>query len=107
MNKRHRISLLAEAVESFRMALGATPADVLRLVLGECALQVGLAGIAGLGLALGVGWTLSSLLCDISPFDPLTLSSSFGLIAIAVALATFGPARRATHVDPVTALRAE
>ena len=90
-----------------RMALGATPADVLRLVLGECALQVGLAGIAGLGLALGVGWTLSSLLCDISPFDPLTLSSSFGLIAIAVALATFGPARRATHVDPVTALRAE
>jgi putative ABC transport system permease protein len=90
-----------------RMALGALPANVLRLVMGE-ALAITALGI-GLGLAacLGLMRYLASLLFEIRPTDPLTIAA-VSLIVGAVALqASYLPARRATKVDPMAALRCE
>jgi putative ABC transport system permease protein len=90
-----------------RMALGARPAEVRRLVVRD-GLKQSLVGIA-LGLA-GAAWltrTMSSMLFEVRPGDPLTL----GAVAIALlsvsALACYIPARRATRVDPLVVLRAE
>jgi ABC-type antimicrobial peptide transport system permease subunit len=90
-----------------RMALGASSADVLRLVLGQ-GLKLTLLGVAiGIAGALGLTHFLSSLLFGVKPTDPLTYASvSVLLIAVAL-LASFIPARRATRVDPMVALRYE
>ena len=90
-----------------RMALGARREDVLRLIL--------LNGmkLAGVGLALGLsatflfGRALSSLLYEVSLFNPLTLLTTALLLTTAVLLASYLPARRAAKVDPMVALRYE
>jgi putative ABC transport system permease protein len=90
-----------------RMALGARPFDVLRLVVGHGA-RLAIAG-AALGIlgALALTRLMGSLLFGVSPTDPLTfLVTALVLPAIAV-LASFVPARRATRVDPMIALRCE
>ena len=90
-----------------RIALGATSRDVRRLIVAE-ALQVAGAG-AGVGVlaAAFAGRVLSSQLYDISPIDPASIVlSALVLIAIAMA-AAYIPARRATRIDPVEALRGE
>ena len=90
-----------------RLALGAAPADVLRMVLGE-----GLA-LVGLGLALGVAGaflatrSLSSLLFEVSRLDAGSWVAVAALLLLAGLAASWLPARRATRVDPVTALRSE
>jgi ABC-type antimicrobial peptide transport system permease subunit len=90
-----------------RMALGARPSDVLRLVVRR---GVGLSAVgAVLGIlgALGATRYLASLLYGVRPFDPLTflaVSLLLGLIALA---ACYLPARRASRVDPLVALRYE
>jgi putative ABC transport system permease protein len=89
------------------MALGALPANVLRLVMGEAlaitALRIGL----GLAACLGLMRYLASLLFEIRPTDSLTIAA-VSLIVGAVALqASYLPARRATKVDPMAALRCE
>ena len=90
-----------------RLALGAAPADVLRMVLAE-----GLA-VVGLGLALGlVGAflatrSLSSLLFEVSRLDAGSWAGVAALLLLAGLAASWLPARRATRVDPVSALRAE
>ncbi|MBF5046485.1 ABC transporter permease [Aggregicoccus sp. 17bor-14] len=90
-----------------RMALGARPADVLRLVLGS-GLRLALGGVAlGLVGAWGAGRLLASQLPGVRAADPLTLAA-LALAVCAVALAaTWLPARRAMRVDPQEALRAE
>lgn len=90
-----------------RMALGATRARVLNLVLGD-GLKLTLVGI-GLGLcgSFVVSGYLSSLLFGVPPHDPVTLASvGLGLILISL-LACYVPARRATLIDPIVALREE
>jgi putative ABC transport system permease protein len=88
-----------------RMALGATPSEVFRLVIGD-----GLR-IAGLGVSLGlagsflVGRGLATLLFGVQPQDPLTFSVTVVALLLVAALASFIPARRATRVDPMVALR--
>jgi predicted permease len=90
-----------------RMALGAQPSQVVRLVLGSSirALACGLAcGTAG---AAGISALLTHSLPGIHPLDPLAYVNVALLLSVAVALASAVPARRATHVDPVRALRWE
>jgi ABC-type antimicrobial peptide transport system permease subunit len=90
-----------------RMSLGAGRKSVLRMVVRQGTV-LALLGIAlGLGVALMVTRGLAFFLFGVSPFDPLTFTTvSITLFGAAVA-ATIFPARRATRVDPVTALRAE
>ncbi|HXU39702.1 MAG TPA: ABC transporter permease [Blastocatellia bacterium] len=90
-----------------RMALGARPGDVFRLVLREGAILILVGLVAGIGAAFAATRILASQLYDVSSTDPLT----FGLIAFlvtgAAVLACYLPARRAAKVDPMVALRYE
>jgi putative ABC transport system permease protein len=90
-----------------RMALGAARGDVLSLVLGQT-LVLTAAGIAlGIGGAAGLTRYLAGMLFGVTPLDPTTfvgVALTFGAVAICAALV---PARRATTVDPLVALRYE
>jgi putative ABC transport system permease protein len=90
-----------------RMALGAHPRDVFKLVMKQGALQTALAVSVGILLALAVGQLLAGILFQISPIDPVALSLASVLLGSAALLACFFPARRATKVSPMTALRTE
>jgi ABC-type antimicrobial peptide transport system permease subunit len=89
------------------MALGATARDVGRLIVGQ-GLKLVLSGIViGVVSALALQRVIGKLLFGISPTDPLTFTMiPFLLIGVAL-LACWIPARRATKVDPLTALRSE
>ncbi|MGB9031053.1 MAG: FtsX-like permease family protein, partial [Acidobacteriaceae bacterium] len=90
-----------------RMALGARPARVLRMVLGEASWMVAIGIVAGLAGALAMGRVIASMLYGLKAWDPATLSIA-GLLLILVALAaSWIPARRAAGVDPMRALRHE
>jgi putative ABC transport system permease protein len=88
-----------------RMALGAGRGDVLRLVLrmGLRLIAFGLA--AGLLASLGVTRVIASQLWNVSPRDPVTLGVVVAVVTVAGLAACYFPARRATHVDPMVALR--
>jgi putative ABC transport system permease protein len=90
-----------------RLALGAQPRDVLNLVLAQGGKLVGLGLFLGLAAALASGRLLESLLFQTSPHDPLTLAAITLILALVATLACLLPARRATKVDPMVALRAE
>jgi ABC-type antimicrobial peptide transport system permease subunit len=90
-----------------RMALGARASDLIRDVLvrgGRLAL-IGI--LIGVVLAVGLAQLLRRLLLDVSPVDPLTYAAVALLVMGITVLASFVPARRATVVDPIVALRAE
>ena len=90
-----------------RMALGATPESLQRLVLGRGLRLAALGVLLGLSAAWGLTRFLQSLLFETSPHDPLIYgSAAIGLLAVAL-LACWLPARRAAKVDPLEALRAE
>jgi putative ABC transport system permease protein len=90
-----------------RMAIGATPADVVRMVLSEGG-RLAVIGVAvGSALALAGARAIRGLLFNVSATDPLTfLTVAAGLLTVAL-LASYIPARRATRVDPMIALRGE
>jgi len=90
-----------------RMALGAQPGDVFRLVLRE-GMGIAAAG-AGLGVvgALGAARYLRTLLFEVSPVDPATFGAVAAVIGAAALAACYLPARRATRVDPMAVLRSE
>jgi predicted permease len=90
-----------------RMALGAQRRRVLGLVMGEVTLVAGIGLAIGLPGSVALGMLLSSQLFGISPADPLTLGLATATLAGVALLAGFLPARRATLVDPMTALRYE
>ena len=90
-----------------RMAIGAQPGQVLRRILGE-GLRLVWAGIAlGLLLSLAATRLMTSLLFDVSATDPLTFIAISVLLSGVAALAAWVPARCATAVDPMIALRCE
>ena len=90
-----------------RVALGATPASVLRLILGESAKLVLLGLAVGIPVALGLARFLSSLLFEVHPADPLTFFGVAVLLTAVALIACYLPARRAMRVDPMVALRYE
>jgi predicted permease len=90
-----------------RVALGATPGDVYRLVLREAAWIVGVGAVVGLvGSVLG-GRVLAAQLFEVSPLDPLSLAGAAALLLAIGMGAAMIPARRATQVDPAIALRSD
>jgi predicted permease len=90
-----------------RLALGAGQPAVLRLVLSQGARLTVIGLIAGLGAAVGLTRVMVGMLYGVSPLDPLTFVLVGGILSIVALLASYFPARRATQVDPVIALRAE
>jgi putative ABC transport system permease protein len=90
-----------------RMALGAHRRDVFALIMRQGVIQTALGVSVGVLLSLGVGRVLAQILYEVSPSDPFALISSSLLLAVAALLACFLPARRATHVEPLQALRTE
>jgi putative ABC transport system permease protein len=90
-----------------RIALGARREEMLLLVLRE-ALVLGVGGVAaGLFGALALSRVIASMLFELSPTDPATLAGVAGTLVAVALLASYLPARRATRVDPVIALRSE
>jgi predicted permease len=90
-----------------RMALGATQGNITGMVLRKELLQTIVGLIVGLGLGLGVARVLTNLLYGISPTDPVSIIVTIGLLGVASLLASYIPARRATKIDPMEALRYE
>ncbi|HXW08956.1 MAG TPA: ADOP family duplicated permease [Vicinamibacterales bacterium] len=90
-----------------RLALGATPADAARRVIGESLLNVTLGIVAGLGLALLAGRALESVLVGVSGRDPATLAVVSATLLAAALASAIVPAARAARVDPAATLRGE
>jgi putative ABC transport system permease protein len=90
-----------------RMALGSSRGEVLRLVLREGALLVGLGLAIGIAGAAGLARLLRSLLLGLHPWDPLAFAGVVAVLLTASLVACLVPARRATRVDPLLALRHE
>jgi predicted permease len=90
-----------------RMAIGARPAAVLRMILNE-SLSTTIVGVsAGWVLGIGIGQVLANTFVDMSAFDVWTFSLVPVGFVVAALLATWVPARRATHINPLSALRTE
>jgi ABC-type antimicrobial peptide transport system permease subunit len=90
-----------------RVALGASPSDVARLVVGG-GMRLGLIGvILGTAIAVGSAPVLRGLLYGIAPTDPLTFVAIAAVVGATAGLASYLPTRRALRIDPTEALRAE
>ena len=90
-----------------RMAIGAQRGDVLRMVVGG-GMKLALVGVAiGIACALGLASAVATMLFEVTPFDPASYSATSLVLLIVAAFACYVPARRATRVDPIVALRQE
>ena len=90
-----------------RIALGAAQSSIFRLVVGQAMGLVAISVVVGLSGAFAMTRLLQSLLFGVDAWDPLTFSGVIVLIALVAFLAAWFPARRASTVDPIIALRAE
>ena len=88
-----------------RLACGAQPGRMVSMVLREAAIVVAIGLAIGLPFALVVGNALRAFLFNVQPGDPLTLAASCLLLTTVALLAAYVPARRASRIDPITALR--
>jgi len=90
-----------------RLALGAGPKDVVRLLLGESLTRVVVGVVLGLAIALVASRALASMLYGVERWDPVTFAGTALLLGVVAVVATWVPARKATRVDPMVTLRAE
>ena len=90
-----------------RAALGATRARIIRMVIGESFLRVGIGAAAGLLATIAISVLLSKVLYGVEALDPLVLSGTAALMTAVALLATLAPAGRAARTDPVIAMRTE
>jgi ABC-type antimicrobial peptide transport system permease subunit len=90
-----------------RIALGAARANIFKLVIGQAMGIVAISVVIGLAGAFAATRLLNSLLYGVSAWDPLTFTAIVILISLVAFLAAWFPARRATLVDPIVALRTE
>jgi len=97
--RRHELSI--------RMALGATSTDVARIVVRRGALLATIGAAAGLAVALVVNRFIQALLFEVSPTDVATLGGACAVLVAVALAAAYVPARRASQLDPMTALRAD
>jgi predicted permease len=100
---------VSQRIQEFglRIALGASPRDVLRLVIRGALGLILKGAAAGLGVAFVVTRLMAGFLYGVSPFDPLTFIAVPSFLALVALLACYVPARRAIRVDPMVALRSE
>jgi putative ABC transport system permease protein len=90
-----------------RLAIGARPGDVLRMVIGG-GMKLALLGVAiGLAAAVGLAQLVKSMLFDVTPSDPASYIATAAVLLLVAALASYVPARRAMRVDPLVALQHE
>lgn len=90
-----------------RMALGASPKDVLKMVLRGAMSQIGIGLIVGVPLAMGAGKLIAAKLYGISSYDARVFGGAVGVLALCAVVASVAPARRAASVHPMEALRTE
>jgi predicted permease len=90
-----------------RIAVGAGPSQVIRLVLGRTLALLAMGAIIGFGLTLVAGRVLANIVYGVSPHDPKILAAVLATIATLGLLSSWAPVRRALHIDPMSALRHE
>jgi predicted permease len=90
-----------------RMALGATRRDIARMLVGETGVLLAIGAIGGVALAVAGGRFAAALLFRVQPYDPASLAGAVGLLALVAVCAGYLPARRATRIQPVVALRTD
>ncbi len=102
----HSVSQRTQEI-GLRMALGATSPNILQLIFMQGMRQLVIGLVVGIGAAVGLTRVLSGLLVQVSPRDPVTFVIVSIVLAAAAVFGCLIPARRATRVDPVVALRNE
>jgi predicted permease len=90
-----------------RMALGAEPQNVVRMVLGESGLLLAVGVLLGVGLAIGASRWAASLLFGLQPWDPTSIAMGVAALGLVSLIAAWIPARRASRLAPTVALRAD
>jgi ABC-type antimicrobial peptide transport system permease subunit len=90
-----------------RVALGATPRDIGRAIMGSGLALAGIGVVVGLAASLGLVGLMRSLLYEVEPFDPTAIGAVCVLLIACAMLAAWWPARRAMAADPVVLLRDE
>ena len=88
-----------------RIALGATRSTVIGLVVGRAAMLAGVGAVMGIGVSLWATRFMRRLLVDVTATDALTLGIVAGVFLLVAAAASYGPALRATRVDPAEVLK--
>jgi ABC-type antimicrobial peptide transport system permease subunit len=90
-----------------RMALGAAPGNVQRLVLRQVAWMTGIGAVVGIALAIGIGTLMATLLFNVTGHDPVVIGLSLSALSLIALAAGLIPAMRASRIDPMKALRYE